>query len=175
MARELDPVSPIVGTSFGAAFTLVRQHDRAIQELLRVRDMDPNYYASAYFLAKAYAANSQYNKSIEMAETAAALSNNSPGALGLLGMAYGMAGRKAEARRVLERLLALSRQQYVAPTSFMDVYIGLGDRKNALDWLEKAYEERSYYVGYLKVVPAFDSLRSEPRFRDVLRKVFADQ
>ena len=54
----------------------------------------------------------------------------------------------------------------------MDVYIGLGDRKSALDWLEKAYEERSYYVAYIKVSPIFDSLRSEPRFHEVLRKVF---
>jgi TolB-like protein/DNA-binding winged helix-turn-helix (wHTH) protein/Flp pilus assembly protein TadD len=175
-ARELDPVSPVIGTSLGFVLHMARRHDQSIQEFLRVRDIDANYYGAAWFLSAAYAANSQYEESIEMAKRAVTLSQNSPGALGTLGWAYGMAGRKAEARRVLDQLYRLSRARYVPAASILYVYIGLDDREKAFEWLEKAYQESSYVICYLKALPAVDSLRTDSRFRDLLRRIgLADQ
>ena len=94
-----------------------------------------------------------------------------PGALGILGLAYGLADRKAEAKKILDELLKLNETRYVTPAAFVNVYIGLGDKDKAFEWLEKAYQERSNYVAYLKVFPIADPLRSDPRFADLLRRV----
>lgn len=97
------------------------------------------------------------------------MSQRSPGALGILGLAYGLAGQKAEAINVLNELLKLSQTRYIAPAALVNVYIGLGDKDQAFVWLEKAYEERSNYLAYLKVFPS--SIRSAPRFADLVRRV----
>ena len=86
-------------------------------------------------------------------------------------MAYGLAGRKAEASKILNELLELNETRYVTPAALVNVYIGLGDKEQAFVWLEKAYQERSNYVAYLKVFPILDPLRSDPRFADLVRRV----
>jgi hypothetical protein len=86
-------------------------------------------------------------------------------------MCYGRAGRKAEANKILNELLELSQRRYVTPPALANVYIGLGDKDQAFFWLEKAYQERSYYLAFLKVFPGDDSLRSDPRFADLLRRM----
>ena len=89
----------------------------------------------------------------------------------MLGMCYGLAGRQADANKVLKELLELSRRRYVTPVALVQVYIGLGDKDQAFAWLEKAYEERSYGMAFLKVMPMADPLRSDPRFDDLLRRI----
>jgi predicted Zn-dependent protease len=86
-------------------------------------------------------------------------------------MSYGFAGRKDEADRVLQELLELDRRGYVTPVAVANVYIGLGNKDQAFVWLEKAYRERSNYLAYIKVFPLVDSLRSDPRFDDLLRRI----
>ena len=88
-----------------------------------------------------------------------------------LGHVYAASGRQPEARKVLGSLLQLSRKQYVPSISIAEVYAGLGDKAQALEWLEKAYEERSKAVSFLKVRPDWDSLREEPRFQDLVRRI----
>jgi hypothetical protein len=86
-------------------------------------------------------------------------------------MCYGLAGRKAEANMILNELLEQNRRRYVTPPALANVYIGLGDKDQAFFWLEKAYQGRSYYLAYLKVFPADDPLRSDPRLDDLLRRM----
>jgi Flp pilus assembly protein TadD len=86
-----------------------------------------------------------------------------------LGHAYAVAGRTREAREQLDRLKAQSEKEYVPSMLFAFLYIGLGDKESAFEWLRKACEERSDYMMYLKVDPAFDELRSDARFEPLLR------
>jgi Flp pilus assembly protein TadD len=89
----------------------------------------------------------------------------------MLGLMYGLAGRKGEATQVLNELLELNERRYVTPAALAYVYVGLGDKDRAFVWLEQAYQERSNYIAYLKVNPIVDSLRSDPRFADLVRRV----
>lgn len=89
----------------------------------------------------------------------------------MLGLAYGLAGRKGEARAIRDELLKLNQRRYVTPAALVNVYIGLGDKDQAFAWLEKAYQERSSYVAWIKVFPLADPLRSDPRFTDLLLRV----
>jgi TolB-like protein/DNA-binding winged helix-turn-helix (wHTH) protein/Flp pilus assembly protein TadD len=169
-AQELDPFSLAISSQRGFILENARRYDEAIEQLRRVIAMDQNNYQAHWFLGHTYAASGRIDEAIAASEKAAALSRT-PGALGFLGMCYGLAGRKAEASKVLNELLELKRRRYVTPPSLANVYIGLGDKDQAFFWLEKAYQERSYYLAYLKVFPADDPLRSDPRIDDLLRRM----
>jgi tetratricopeptide (TPR) repeat protein len=112
-----------------------------------------------------------HDKAIFQCQKTVTLSNRIPTYLGLLGWAYGLAGRRDEAREVLEELLERSRREYVRPSSLVVVFIGLNEKDKALEWLERAYQERDGHLVLLKVDPGFDPLRSDPRFDDLLRWV----
>ena len=86
-------------------------------------------------------------------------------------MCYGLAGRKAEANKALDELLELNRRRYVTPVALVHVYIGLCDKDRAFARLDKAYQERSYLMAYLKVIALADPLRSDPRFDDLVRRI----
>jgi TolB-like protein/Flp pilus assembly protein TadD len=170
-ARELDPLSLSIGAQRGFLLENARRYDEAIEQLRRVIAVDPNNYPAHWFLGHTYAANGQFDEAVAAAEKAVALSDRAPGALGILGLVYGLAGRKSEATTVLNELLALNERRYVTPAAIANVYIGLGDKDQAFVWLEKAYQERSYYIAWLKVFPIVDPLRSDPRFADLVRRV----
>ncbi len=170
-ARELDPFSLSVSVQRGFLLENARRYNEAIEQLRAVIAMDPNHYQAYWVLGHTYAANRQFNEAIAAAEKAVQLSERNSGALGILGLAYGLAGRKAEANKVLHELLKLNESRYVTPAALVNVYIGLGDKDEAFVWLEKAYQERSNFLGYLKVFPIVDPLRSDPRFADLIRRV----
>jgi len=80
-------------------------------------------------------------------------------------------GERSQALRILDELKGASKQKYVSAYSFAVIYLGLGEKDQAFAWLEKAYEERSFLLPYLKVDPIWDPLRSDPRFADLLRRM----
>ena len=170
-AQELDPFSLSISAVRGFILENARRYDEAIEQLRRVIALDPNHYQAYWYLGHTYAANGQFNEAIAASERSAALSGRAPGALGFLGLAYGLAGRKDEANKVLKELLDLQRRRYVSPPALANVYIGLGNNDQAFFWLEKAYQERSNYMVWLKVYPLLDPLRSDPRFDDLLRRI----
>jgi TolB-like protein/Tfp pilus assembly protein PilF len=170
-ARELDPFSLSISVQRGFLLENARRYDEAIEQLRNVIAMDPNHYQAYWTLGHTYAASGRFVEAIAAAEKAAALSDRVPGALGILGLVYGLAGRKDDATKVLHELLQLNKQRYVTPAALANVYIGLGDKERAFFWLEKAYEERSNYIAWMKVFPIVDPLRSDPRFASLLQKV----
>ena len=99
------------------------------------------------------------------------LSSESPYALAKLGHGYAVAGKVSEAHTVLSHLRAISEHRYVSPYDVAMVHVGLKENDAAFDWLGKALEQRSLWLGYLSVEPQFDGLRSDPRFQDLLRRV----
>jgi serine/threonine protein kinase/TolB-like protein/Tfp pilus assembly protein PilF len=170
-AQELDPFSLAISAQRGFILENARRYDEAIEQLRRVIAVDPNRYPAHWYLGHTYAASGRFNEAIAAFEKAAALSGRSPGALGFLGLAYGLEGRKDEANKVLKELLDLQRRRYVSPPALANVYIGLGNNDQAFFWLERAYQERSNYMAWLKVFPLLDPLRSDPRFDDLLRRI----
>jgi hypothetical protein len=82
-----------------------------------------------------------------------------------------MSGRRDEARKVLDPLNQLSKEKYVEAGSEVKIYAALGEKDKAFEWLGKAYEQRSWFLTYIKVEPTFDPLRSDPRFQDMLRRM----
>jgi tetratricopeptide (TPR) repeat protein len=170
-ARELDPFSLAISAQRGFLLENARRYGEAIEQLRAVIAMDPNHYQAYWTLGHTYAANKQLDEAIVAAEKAVGLSERAPGALGMLGLAYGLAGRKGEATKILNELLELSKTRYVTPAAFVNVYIGLGDKDQVFVWLEKAYAERSNYIAYLKVFPMLDSIRSDRRFGNLVGRV----
>jgi tetratricopeptide (TPR) repeat protein len=88
-------------------------------------------------------ATHNYDSAIETLKKAVEVGKGSPSALGTLGQAYGLAGRQREAREILAELIRQSHERYVPPHAFVHIYIGLGDKDKAFEWLEKSYQERS--------------------------------
>jgi TolB-like protein/DNA-binding winged helix-turn-helix (wHTH) protein/Tfp pilus assembly protein PilF len=170
-AQELDPLSLFISTQRGFALTNARRYDEAIEQFRRVIVLDPNDYRPHLFLAIAYASNNRFAEAVARSERAVVLSSRAPSVLGTMGMCYGLAGRKVEARKTLEELLELNRRRYVTPVAMVHVYIGLGDKDRSFAWLEKGYQERSYFMAYIKVIPLVDPLRTDPRFDDLLRRM----
>jgi tetratricopeptide (TPR) repeat protein len=168
-AVELDPLSPVINSGLGAGFLFARQYDQAIEQERKTLEMDPNFRLAQDSLAFAYVQKSMYKEAIAEFEKLLASSPDNAGALGGLGYTYAVAGRKAEARKVLDRLTELSKREYVPAIFVADVHVGLGEKDKAFEWLEKGFEERS--LMFTKVDPMFDPLRSDPRFADLLRRM----
>jgi tetratricopeptide (TPR) repeat protein len=168
---ELDPLSVPFNRDLGYAFYQARQYDQAIKQERKTLDLDPNFNQAHSILGRAYLQKAMYNEGIAEFEKELAISPGNPDVLFDLGHGYAMAGRKAEAQKVLDQLNAISKQRYVSASDQGIIYAALGDKDKAIEWLEKAYAERGYYLTYAKVDPAFDPLRSDPRFTDLLRRM----
>ena len=173
-AQELDPLSLSIRSSVGFILENERRYEEAIQQLHRVLAIDPNHYETLWTLGLTYLANQQLDEAIATSEKAVAVSGRAAAALGVLGWAYGVAGRKEDANRILDELLQLKKQRYVTPMAFVYVYIGLGNKDQAFVWIEKGYQERSNHIAFFKVSPSVDSLRSDPRFVEMLRRIGLD-
>jgi TolB-like protein/DNA-binding winged helix-turn-helix (wHTH) protein/Tfp pilus assembly protein PilF len=170
-ALELDPLSIEYNNDLGFEFLLSRRYDQAIEQGARTLELDPKYISGYYLRGVAYLKKSMFKEGMSEVEKAAAISPDDVTALTGLGYGYAMTGRRAEARKVLDRLNQLSKQEYVSPVWRAKIYAGLRERKKGIEWLEKAYEDRSVVsVAYLKTNPMLDPLRSDPRFADLLRQ-----
>ena len=147
-----------------------RHYDEAIEQLRQTIDMDPNFQWAHRNLAWAYEQKKMYGAAITELQKVRVLSNGEAG-LYALGHAYAVAGKKNEALEIIEQLHTRSKSKFVAASSFAVVYAGLGEKDQALDWLEKSVNERDPAMTNLKVEPRFDNLRSDPRFVDLLRRM----
>jgi len=170
-AEQLDPLSLIVITQVGWIFAYDRRYDEAIQQYLKALETDPNYLWALHQLGGAYTCQSRFEEAIRTHEKAATVSGRTPAALGGLAYTYGVAGRAAEARKVVAELIELSKRQYVPPASVAWGYFGLGDSDRGFEWLEKAYQERSNAIAYLAASTNYDRVRSDPRYLDLLRRI----
>jgi eukaryotic-like serine/threonine-protein kinase len=168
-ALELDPLSLIININLGVIFRVTHQYDKALEQFRKTLELDPDSPTTHYSLGSAYLDKSMYKEAITEATQAATTFHGGTRELALLGYAYALAGRKAEAQQVLEKLTGPAKHEYVSPTSIALIYVGLGEKDKAFEWLQKFPEVTSYLP--LKVDPFWDPLRSDPRFQDVLRHV----
>jgi len=171
-AVELDPLSVPFRRDLGYAYYDARQYDQAIEQERKTLELDPNFNQARSILGRAYIQEAMYRQGIAEIEKELVISPADPNVLSELGRGYAMASRHAEAQNVIDQLIAVSKRSYVAPKNVAAIYAALGEKDKAFEWLEKAYQDRSLASGItLKSFPGFDSLRSDPRFADLLRRM----
>jgi serine/threonine protein kinase/Flp pilus assembly protein TadD len=173
-ASELDPLSLIINADLSAPLFFAQQYDRAIESLRKTLEMDPNFALAHGRLGIAYAFKGMYEEAIAEYQRVIELSGSrveTPGISAVLAQAYAASGRGDQARDILNRLKEQSQRGYVSPNDIAEIYAAVGEKDQAFEWLEKAYDLRSSDLRFLKVSQSMDSLRLDPRFADLLRRV----
>lgn len=168
-ARELDPLRINTNANVGYRYYFARQYDQAITHLKSTLEMDRNSAYAHALLGYAYAAKGEFNKALEEYQALLQIEGRTTSGLCYQGYALAKAGRRAEAEAILKELKVT--KEYVSPGELAVLYAGLGDKEGALASLDKAYAEHDLQMIFLKVDPHYDSLRSEPRFQELMRKV----
>ena len=166
-AAELDPVTPVVNVGPAVILFLQRQYDRAIEELQKALELDPNYFWTHYCLGTAYLQKGDYSKAIAALDRG----NLPPFRDGHLGYAHAVSGQPEKARKLIDELHAGSQPEHLAPYHLAMIYFGLGENDKAFEWLDKACEQRSLQLFWIKTLPELDSVRSDPRFQNILRRM----
>ena len=169
--RELDPLSPGTTVQVGWLLYFARRYDDAVRELRTALGADPENVYALWYLGFALLEVSEHDEAIRTIERVATMWNRNPAALGILVRAYGRAGRHAEAARILAELTARARHTYIPPAVFVNAYIGIGDLDRGMAALERAYQEHSNIIRFVKTHPLFDPIRNDPRFIDLSRRV----
>jgi len=172
-AQELDPLSLPINAELGLAFYFARDYDKAIEQFKKTLEMDPKFPLATDQLPTVYGQKGMYDQAIAEYQKGTMLRGDAEWSSPMagLGYVYALSGKKKEAQAVLDELKQRSRQEYVPADSIALVYTALGEKDQAFAWLEKAYEERAFKMAWLKVEPQWDSLRSDPRFTDLLRRL----
>jgi TolB-like protein/Flp pilus assembly protein TadD len=170
-ALELDPLSLIINTNLGWAYMHAGRSDEAIAQLRKTVEMDGNFYYARFTLGTALEIKGSISEAIAEYQKAIAL-NDDPFPKGLLGHIYGTSGRKDEALKILGELREARQQRYVDAYCVAIVYLGLGDRNEALNWLEQSYRERDgSNIGPIRVDPLLTPLHGDPRFEALAEKI----
>ena len=169
-ARQLDPIAPSSNTILGMILYRARRYDEAIEACQKALEFDPNHASALWFLAVAHEQKREFPEAIAELERAVQLTRGGTSYRALLANAYALAGERAKALGILDELKAVSKQRYVSPLDIAVIYTGLGDRDSAFQWLENSYQERVMRIQELPQ-PMFDSLRSDPRFQDLVRRI----
>jgi len=169
---DADPLDDFGLLGLGLSFYFARQYEPAIEQYRRAIGVDPKSHWQHMLLGSAYEQQDKFADAVVELNEASRLFNNNPQVLAALGHVYARSGQRAAAQKVIADLQETARRRYVSPYDIATIYAGLGDKEQALAWLEKANEDRSGWLAWwLKVDPKFDTLRSDPRFHNLLRHV----
>jgi tetratricopeptide (TPR) repeat protein len=173
VALELDPLSLISNFELAQGYYFARDYDRAIEQYQKTLELDSNFPPAHQFLPAAYEQKGNYPEAISRFKNSPVLSGGGEWSMtkGGLGHAYAVNGQKQEALDVIDELKKFSQQQYVSSASIALVYAGLRDNDQAFAWLDKAYDQRDFQLQWFNIEPRWDSLRSDPRFTVLLKKV----
>ena len=169
-AQALDPPSLPISTAVAGIYYFARRYDEAITECQRVLKEAPFFFQAFFYLGFALERKGEFAEAEEALEKLATFSGI-PSAIAAVGHLYATAGRRDEATAILEELKIRSKTEYVAAYSLARLHVALGDLDSAFTWFDRACAERSNWLTSLKVEPALDSIRSDPRFVALLEKV----
>jgi len=165
---ELDPVSAPANFMVSQSLYEARRYDEAISQLHKSLDLEPRFWPAHVYLGKTLAEQGQFPEALEELKKAGKFTAEPDATMGYI---YGRMGRGADAHKVLKDLQIQSKSVYIAPSNFVKVYIGLGDKEQAFAWLEKGYQQHDFWLTFLTHEPVYDSLRSDPRFQELVRRV----
>lgn len=167
MALELDPLSTPMNFDVGQAFYLRREYDKALEQFNRTLELDPDFPSAIFYIPLVYSQNGMHEEAIRSVRQ---VPESSVGTA-VLGYVLAAGGRELEARKELAELERLRGRVYVSAILIAYIRAALGDKQEALAWLEKGFEERAHQMQFLKLEPRWDSLRGDPRFADIVRRM----
>lgn len=170
-ALELDPLSLPINTNAGWLLHLARRYDEAIEQYLKTIELDSGFGLAHRRLGQTYEQTQMYNEAVVEFQKAVNLSGEDAELLSARGHFYALVGESEKAREVLELLEERGKNSYVPAYLMARVYLGFGDNDRVFEWLDKACDERYGYLAYLNVDPIFDSVRSDARFAELVRRV----
>jgi DNA-binding winged helix-turn-helix (wHTH) protein/TolB-like protein/Flp pilus assembly protein TadD len=168
-AQTLDPASSTSVGRVGMTYYFAGQYDRALEHFRRALDLDPNDHVAHFDTGLVYQRQGKYEEALAAMRRARALGMKD--AIAVTGHIYAVSGRRREAHQVLAELDQLSKREYVPAFHRAYIYIGLGDKERAFEWLEKAYKDREWYLWLLKQEMVADPIRSDRRFQDLVRRI----
>ena len=171
LAQQLDPLGMMIHSSTALMHLFRRDYDSAIEERRKALELDPNFYKTYMGLGRLYLQKGMYDEAIANFQKGQELSGGAVYTCGPLGEAYALSGRAEEARRLLGHLIELAKSRFVPPTTIALIHIGLGEKDRAFEWLQKACDERDTPLVLLKVHPAYDSLRGDPRYSTLIERI----
>src|SRR5687767_14620080 len=169
-ALELDPLSGVINRIYAGILVDARRFDEAIEQFKKTIELESNFPLAHFFLGRAYEAKGMYDDAVREYNISAALNGFPSERLAQMNEAYTKSGWKAYVQAVLEHTLQLSKNK-TPPFVIAGYYARLGRKDEAIAWLQKGYEERDFGMTFLAVDYEFDSLRSDPRFIELLRKI----
>ena len=170
-ARELDPLSLIINTLDGQYLYSARRNDEASVQLKKTLELDPNFWVARLHLGYVYIEQQKYREAIAELGKARELSGGNSETIAMTGYSWAKTGDSAKARAVLKELKSISSKRYVPAASLAMLCYVLGEKDEAFTWLEKAFQDRDMRLCRLKVDPRWDSMRSEPRFIEMLKRI----
>jgi len=171
---ELDPLSIFAYNAMGTILLRAGHYKMATKHFQKVMEMDPNLSTTYFLSGQVDMKQSFYDQGIALIERAADLENDNPLILSSLGWAYGIAGRKKEAKQILVRLQGMSRDRYISRFLYAKIYAGLGDKDQAFKYLEEAYQQHAMSLALIITDESVENLRSDPRFMKLLKKINLD-
>lgn len=170
-AQALNPISLIINSQVGSLLYVSRRYDEAVEQFRITLEMDPDFAVAHFCMGYAFETQGKYESAVMAYQRAQNELGNLPELLACLGRVYALTGEIEQARQTIDELIRLSGERYVQPNFIALIYTALGDKDEAFNWLERAYEERDEDLGLLKVDPRLDSLRADPRFTSLLQRV----
>jgi serine/threonine-protein kinase len=168
-AQQLDPLSLIINANRGYTLYVARRYDEAREAIQKTLRLDPNFSIAYQYLAYTQIQEKRLSEAVNSIRKALEIAPENLTFRADLASALAINGQIIPAREILDDLLA--RKDYVPPVEIAVIYISLGDRENALLWLEQAYQTRSDQITYIKQEPRFDPLRNDPRFQDLVTRI----
>ena len=170
-ARELDPFSPVINWTLGYIYYYARQHDKAIEQFQYTLMIDSSFFRANIDIAMACVQKGMFQEAVSEMEKVIKGRSLTPWMLSSSGYVLGRAGRTEDAERVIQELLDSKRRPFVSNYGLSMVYLGLGNHEEALNWLERAHEEREDALTSIKVNPRLDPLRNQPRFQALIERM----
>lgn len=170
-ARDLDPLSAFHTTCLGWALHMGRRFDEAIDQASEALELDSDFYLAHLVKGWAYEQKSQFDEAMDSFENAKASAGPIPVVLGSLAHAHALCGATADAARLVDSLKQMSTERYIPPIDVAVGYAGLGEKKQVLEWLDKAYADRTPRLTSVRLDPRFDELRAEARFGALMNKM----
>ena len=169
-AQELDPLSLIINTSLGWQLYLARQNDQAVEQLRKVLDIDAKFAPARRMLEEVYAQMGKQREAVTEREKILSLSG-SPELAASIEEDFTKSGYKGVVRSWMDGLTEISKHEYISSYGVAQAYMRMGEKEQVFDWLEKAYEEHDSGLVSLAVEPMFEPVRSDPRFREIIRRM----
>ncbi len=168
---EIDPLLPIINANLAWFYYLARQYEKAEEQARLTIQIEPNHFSAHWVLGTTYGQMKRFAEAVSVLQTAVEMSSHRPFVVADLARILAESGNRAEARKILKKLEAASREHYISPVNYAKIHQALGATDKAFENLEKGFQERAVRLPYLLIDPQFDAIRDDARFKELARKI----